>query len=180
MDTSKPVMGDVVDDPSGEVARLNSQRGAKVLQLNRAQRRKLEREQTKRKLTGPGPRDASPMTAPQDPSVDPGLPRPAEALGNAMRLVDAAKQHGGKPGIYAIAAEDQLGNVTPQGVVLVCQGPMADLMIDQFTQVMIAMDQAEFWPPQAGLSVQIEGILEEKRRAKLGILVTDKMPPGPR
>lgn len=169
-------MGDVVDDPSGEVARLNSQRETNVLQLNRAQRRKLEREQTKRKLTGPPSQD--PTIAHQDPSVNPGLPGPAEALGHAIRLVDAAKQHEGKPGIYAIAAEDQLGNVEPQGVVLVCQGPMADLMIGQMTQVMIAMGQAEFWPPQAGLTVQLEGILEEKRRAKLGILVTDKMPTG--
>lgn len=131
-----------------------------VVPLSRAARRREGREASKQ------------------PRLNPV--EPMEALGNAMRLVDAAKQHGGKPGLYAIAAEDQLGNVEPQGVVLVCQGPMADLMIDQLTQVMIAMGQAEFWPPQAGLTVQLEGILEEKRRAKLGILVTDRMPTGGR
>lgn len=123
-----------------------------VIPLSRAARRREEREAAK--------------AAKLDPNPAFRLAEPTEALAHAMHLVAASKQHGGKPGLYAIAAEDQLGNVKQEGLVLVLQGPMADLMLAQLTQVMLAMGVTETWPPQQGLTEQLEGALEELAYAR--------------
>lgn len=130
-----------------------------VIPLSRAQRRKAERDATKQQ-------------------VETGLHlyEPMEALSHAVELVLACKQNSGKPGIYAVAAEDGLGNVSQEGVVLVCTGPMMEIMVGQMLAVMTAMGVTETWPPQEGLTAQLTAELEEREKAKSAIVVTNEMP----
>lgn len=143
--TPSPVVPDQQADPN-------------VIPLNRATRRQLEREQTKRKLGG-GDRIQEELS-PED-----------AARQLATHLLRAAKvEGGGLPLVIPMQVTDRVtGEDWASGVVVAVQDTgLAAWLVDVLQQALIKLGQPDVWPPQPKWSAEIREAVE---RAKSSIIL---------